>query len=214
LLVSAAVDDLSHVQLDDQSLSVSGLQAMGEVRARNLLHQWCRERKLSTPSAAQLQCVWDEVIGAGSDSEPVVSWSGGEARRYRDALFINSPLVAHDDALRLPWDAQQVLSIPGLGELRGELITGQGVALSALEGKNLEIRFRQGGEKLRPAGRVGHHALKKLFQEAGIPPWLRDRIPLFYADDQLLAVAGHWVAHEVAALTDEPGVRLTWVGRS
>ena len=208
LLVSAAVDDLSQVQLDEQSLSVSGLQSLGEVRARNLLHQWCRDRGLPTPSAAQLQCIWNEVIGAGPESEPVVSWPGGEARRYRESLFINSPLTAHDAALRLPWDAQQVLSIPGWGELHGEQVMGQGVAEAALEGKNHEIRFRQGGEKLRPAGRAGHHALKKLFQEAGVPPWLRDRIPLLYANDQLLAVAGQWIAHEVTAQLDEPGILL------
>lgn len=210
LLVNAAADDLSQVQLDEQSLSVSGLLAMGEVRARNLLHQWCRKRDLPTPSAAQLQCVWDEVIGAGEDSEPVVSWAGGEVRRYRDALFLAAPLAAHDATLRLPWGVQSTLAIPALGELRAEQMPGQGVALSALEGKSLQIHFRQGGEKLRPAGREGHHALKKLFQEAGIPPWLRDRIPLLYADDQLLAVAGYWVAHEAATQADELGVRLAW----
>jgi tRNA(Ile)-lysidine synthase len=209
LLASAAVDDLAKVKIGVESFSVSGLLALGEVRARNLLHQSCRDRGLPTPSAAQLQCVWDEVVGASADSEPVVSWAGGEARRYRDVLFMSSTLTEHDAGLSLPWDGQEDLLIPGLGELHGEQVTGEGVAQSALAG-NLEIRFRQGGEKLRPAGRAGHHALKKLFQEEGIPPWLRGRIPLVYGDGELLAVAGHWVAHEVAAQPDEPGRRLLW----
>jgi tRNA(Ile)-lysidine synthase len=214
LLVGAAQADLSQVQLDVQSVSVSGLQTLGEVRARNLLHQWCRDRGLPTPSAAQLQCVWDGVIGAGPESEPVVRWPGGEARRYRDALFVGSPLSAHDVALRLPWDLQHGLSIPALGELRGERVMGQGISASALESGTIEIRFRQGGEQLRPAGRLGHHSLKKLFQEAGIPPWRRDRIPLIYDGEQLLAVAGLWVAHEAAAQADEPGVILNWSARN
>jgi len=103
-----------------------------------------------------------------------------------------------------------MLSIPGLGRLCGESVAGQGIALWALDGKKLDIRFRQGGEKLRPVGRAGRHALKKLFQEAGIPPWLRARIPLLYADGQLLAVAGQWVAHEAAAQSGEQGVCLRW----
>jgi len=210
LLESMATDDLTQVQFDDGSFSVSGLQSLGEVRARNLLHQCCRDRGLPTPSAAQLQCVWDEVIGASKDGEPVVSWTGGEVRRYRDALFLNSSLTVHNAALSLPWDGQQVLLIPALGELHAEPVTGRGIAQQALKEKKLEIRFRQGGEKLRPAGRAGHHALKKLFQEAGIPPWLRERIPLLYVDGQLQAVAGHWFAHEVAAQADEPGVCLLW----
>ena len=210
LLVSAAADDLQRVQLDNGSFSVSGLRVLGEVRARNLLHQYCRDWGLPTPSAAQLQCVWDEVIGASEGSEPVVSWVGGEVRRYRDVLFIGSPLMTHDAALSLSWDGQAALLIPALGKLCGEPVTGQGIARWALEGKNLDIRFRQGGEKLRPAGRAGHHTLKKLFQEAGIPPWLRERIPLLYADGQLLAVAGLWVAHTVATQPGEPGVCLRW----
>lgn len=217
LLASTATADLLQVQLDEQSLSVSCLQAMGEVRARNLLHHWCRERcheqRLATPSAAQLQCIWNEVIGAGPDSDPMVSWAGAEARRYRDTLFIAPPLTAHDASVRIDWDCQQGLRIPGLGELSCERMPGQGVSSAALQGCCVEIRFRQGGEQLRPAGRAGHHALKKLFQEAGVPPWQRDRIPLLYADDQLLAVAGLWVAHEAAAQADEQGVELAWVMR-
>ncbi|MCF6337484.1 MAG: tRNA lysidine(34) synthetase TilS [Gammaproteobacteria bacterium] len=211
LLVSVAADDLQQAAGNDGVFSVTGLRALGEVRARNLLHQCCRDRGLPTPSAAQLQCVWNEVIGASEDREPVVSWAGGEVRRYRDALFIDVPLSPHDATLSFSWNGQEMLSIPGLGRLHGESVTGQGIALWALEGQPLAIRFRRGGEKLRPVGRTGHHALKKLFQEAGIPPWLRERIPLLYADGQLLAVAGQWVAHEAATQPGEEGVCLRWL---
>jgi tRNA(Ile)-lysidine synthase len=210
LLAALARQDLVAAQRDDRSLSVTAVQALGEVRGRNLLHQWCRDRGLPTPSAAQLHCVWQEVIGAAADSEPLVSWPGAEARRFRAALFIAPPLPAHDADQTLPWDGQQELLIPPLGRLRGEPVAGQGIAASALQGRQLTIRFRQGGEQLRPVGRDGHHSLKKLFQEADIPPWQRDRIPLLYADDQLLAVAGLWVAHEAAARDNEAGLILRW----
>jgi len=210
LLASAAADDVQLVQVGGGSFSVSALQNLGAVRARNMLHQYCRDHGLPTPSAAQLHCVWEEVIGAAADSEPLVSWPGGEARRYRDVLFLGPTLTAHNAGLSLPWDAQHALVIPGLGTLRGERVAGQGIAVSALAAARLEIRFRQGGEKLRPAGREGHHALKKLFQEAGIPPWLRERIPLMYAGGELLAVVGHWVAQEVAAQEAEEGLHLHW----
>ena len=210
IMASAAVADLAQVQCDGGLFSVSALYALGEIRARNLLHHWCRDHGLSTPSAAQLQCVWEEVIGAAADSDPVVSWTGGEARRYRDTLFLGRPLSAHDASQRLPWDWQQSLCIPGIGELYSEKVIGQGISPAVLDGHRSEIRFRQGGEQLRPAGRSGHHALKKLFQEEGVPPWLRERIPLIYADGQLLAVAGYWVAHEVAVRANEPGISLRW----
>jgi tRNA(Ile)-lysidine synthase len=45
----------------------------------------------------------------------------------------------------------------------------------------------------RLPGRDGHRSLKAIFQEAGIPPWQRDTIPLVYLDNQLAAVGVLWV---------------------
>lgn len=213
ILLCSAKIDLESVQLNEQTLSVSKLQDVGEVRGRNVLHEWIRGRDLPIPSAAQLQRVWEDVIGAGPDSNPVVTWAGGEVRRYRDELFVDKPLTPHDADQCLSWDGQGSLVIPGLGALSLERITGQGIAESFLNNQSCEIRFRQGGEQLRPVGREGHHALKKLFQEAGVPPWQRDRIPLLYVDDQLLAVAGYWIAHETAAPPGDAGFLLNWSGK-
>jgi tRNA(Ile)-lysidine synthase len=47
--------------------------------------------------------------------------------------------------------------------------------------------------------------LKKLLQEAGIPPWERDRLPLLYRNGLLLAVVGLGVAADDAAAPGESG---------
>ena len=52
--------------------------------------------------------------------------------------------------------------------------------------QQLQVRFRQSGERIQPAGRNGSHSLKKLFQEALVPPWERCRIPLIYLNDELI----------------------------
>ncbi|HHF7367018.1 TPA: tRNA lysidine(34) synthetase TilS [Legionella bozemanae] len=51
------------------------------------------------------------------------------------------------------------------------------------------VRFRQGGEEFSLHGQTKR--LKKLFQEWGVPPWLRERIPLIYFNDKLAAVVGY-----------------------
>jgi tRNA(Ile)-lysidine synthetase-like protein len=56
----------------------------------------------------------------------------------------------------------------------------------------LIVRFRRGGERLKPIGSNRHRSLKNLFQEADIPPWERTRIPLLFNHDQLIAVLGYW----------------------
>jgi tRNA(Ile)-lysidine synthase len=52
--------------------------------------------------------------------------------------------------------------------------------------------------------------LKKLLQEAGVPPWERDTIPLLYVGEELAAVAGLWIAASFAADPQEDGLVLEW----
>jgi tRNA(Ile)-lysidine synthetase-like protein len=39
--------------------------------------------------------------------------------------------------------------------------------------------------------RPHRHELKKLFQQWQVPPWERDRVPLIYIEDELVAVVGY-----------------------
>jgi tRNA(Ile)-lysidine synthase len=52
--------------------------------------------------------------------------------------------------------------------------------------------------------------LKKLFQERGIPPWERDRVPLIYRGNDLIAVAGLWVCEGFEVAPGEAGIRFVW----
>ena len=121
-------------------------------------------------------------------------------------------------ALTSQWDMDEPLVIAGLGEM---VCTGQRVsegehllAEKLLAGKTLKVNFRQGGEKIQPVGREGRHSLKKLFQEEGIPPWERDRLPLLLLDDELIAVADLWVADSFAAQAGDLGYELAWTPES
>ena len=68
---------------------------------------------------------------------------------------------------------------------------------------------RAGGERLRLPGRPTR-PLKKLLQEAGVPPWRRTRLPLVWVNEALVAVADLWVAAEFAADAETPGLCLEW----
>lgn len=75
---------------------------------------------------------------------------------------------------------------PGLGTLHLEPVARGGFPLA--EVGPLQVRFRSGGESAKPHGRRTR-PLKKILQDYGVPPWLRDHVPLVYAGDRLLAVA-------------------------
>jgi tRNA(Ile)-lysidine synthase len=58
--------------------------------------------------------------------------------------------------------------------------------------------------------RKGHHSLKNLFQEASIPPWERDKIPLLYFDDVLVVIADLWISSEVFTKNNIDSYQLNW----
>ena len=57
------------------------------------------------------------------------------------------------------------------------------------EGK-LAVKLRSGGERLQLDARRPRRTLKNLFQEAGVPPWQRARMPLIYRGDDLVWAPG------------------------
>ncbi|MCW8874871.1 MAG: tRNA lysidine(34) synthetase TilS, partial [Gammaproteobacteria bacterium] len=59
-------------------------------------------------------------------------------------------------------------------------------------------------------GRGHHHALKQLLQESGVPPWERERLPLLYLGEELVAVADLWVAAGHQAGPGEAGWKIHW----
>jgi tRNA(Ile)-lysidine synthase len=123
-----------------------------------------------------------------------VKWSHVEMRKYRDQLYVFSALPEHCVSQQLAWDLNDPLHLPSVGvTLTHNELHKAGLSLQGVE--QLHIRFRQGGESLRPRGRGCEKSLKTLFQEQGVPPWLRDRIPLLYHHDQLIFVLGYWI-HE------------------
>lgn len=190
-------------------LAVSTLLHLSPPRRANLLRHWLHLRGVSMPSTAVLERIDQDLLHAAPDAEPLVRWGAVRLRRYREGLYLDDVLEEESPSRCLDWRPDQPLSLPG-GVLSAVPAQGGGVALHHLPGGNLQVRFRQGGESLRPAGRRERHSLKHLFQESGVPPWERARVPLIYRGDELLAVAGYWVCAEFQARTDEPGMRFMW----
>lgn len=73
----------------------------------------------------------------------------------------------------------------------------------------ITVRFRQGGERCQPAGRKEKHKLKKLMQEWKIPVWQRERVPLIYFDNILIAVVGYCITEEFVVKNGEWGWHIT-----
>ena len=208
LLADLAAIDLENLGSRPQRLPIDGLLALSAARQRNVIRFALRSLGLSTPTAMQLARVLDELIPAREDAQPLVKWPGAAVRRYRNAIYLLPEKLQAAPAAG-PVGRSPLALGDGLGVLRFEPDAKQGLS-NALFERGLRLSFRQGGEEFRPLGHTHTRKLKKLLQEEGVVPWMRDRLPLLYAGDELVAVGDLWLAAHAAS---KPGVGVRWQDR-
>jgi tRNA(Ile)-lysidine synthase len=202
LLDSVASQDLTEVSGSrPKTLSVKRLLTFEAQRQRLILRAWFEQEQILLPSAVKLQQILSTVLVASGDSMPCVAWGGVELRRYRDDLYLLPALAPQDSKQRYSWNLSNPLLMTGIGQLKASLAKGLGLRLDI---NAVEVAFRQGGEVYAIA-QGKHHELKKFFQEQGIPPWERDRLPLIYVKEELAAIPGYFVAPQFKAKADEEG---------
>jgi tRNA(Ile)-lysidine synthase len=113
--------------------------------------------------------------------------------------------------LREVWNGENALPLLALGGvLKFKPEEGRGLSVERLRAGRVTVRLRQGGERLRIDHRRSRRTLKNLFQERGVPPWHRDRLPLIYCDENLVSVPGIGDACEFRAEPGEAGLIVTW----
>ena len=207
IIDTVADEDLQHV-IDGsiERLSISRLQSLSRERQYNVVRDWLDRLSLPCPSQKTLHHIWSQVIDTQPQSTPRLQWPGAEVRRYRDHLFAMSAMSAFDSSQCLTWTLEQSLIIAGVGQVKAHAELGRGLK-KPLQ-KTVSIRFRQGGERCTLPKRAGKHSLKNIFQELGVVPWMRERIPLIYVDDQLAAIGDLLVCGDFAADKNEAGLQI------
>lgn len=203
ILDDVAEQDLQTLQGSSaNTLSITKLRDKDVVSQRHILRAWLNQLNFPLPSAVKLKQIQQDMLYAREDKLPHFSWRGIELRRYRDDLYAMPKLPSNVAQQDRDWDLAQTLVLPNIGTLSTTLTQSMGLRCDITK---VNVRFRKGGETLRLPGRSCHHELKKLFQDWGIPPWQRQRIPLVYVEDQLAAVVGYAVSEDFSAGKGDEG---------
>ncbi|MGZ8233413.1 tRNA lysidine(34) synthetase TilS [Methylobacter tundripaludum] len=195
VLVDEVADELFGVVFNpvDKTLSISRLSEHHSHPQQLIVRHWFRHRGLKMPAQAKVERILNEVVAAAGHRDPVLSGQGYSIRRYRDKLYCLTNLSGTEPQDRV-WPAGQAsIKITDDRTLSCES-SSKGISRERWQDASVEVRFRRGGEKIRLPGREGHHSLKNLFQEAGIPPWERDVMPFIYLNDTLAAVGDLWIS--------------------
>ena len=207
-------------------LSISRLKKLSSARRLNVLRYWIIKtlRNQSTnispkispiisPTRNLLEEIDRALINSAQDANPVITFSGFEIRKFQRYLYLlkstsnkkHSDLAHNNLKQDTVWKPLSPAVIPALNiQLKSIDSIGEGLDKNLLN-ESLNIRFRKGGEIFHPVGRRHSQRLKKLLQEANVPPWDRESIPLVYFKDELIAVVGLWVSKQYAVSDDEEG---------
>lgn len=185
LLGELARQDLEPVQVVSrqaglclEGLCIDGVLQLSVIRQKNLLRHWLADKGRAV-DAAHWQG-WQDLLHASADAEPVWPLEKGALLRFRQQVF-----WLPDDWLQEPEPLSIRLTVAG-----EYLLPGNGRLLLAGElPKPLEVRYRQGGERMQLPGR-GRRDLKRLLQEQGVAPFVRQRLPLLFRAGELVAIAG------------------------
>ncbi len=171
------------------------LETLDPSTATQQLHAWIVRQGLYAPPARRLSQWARELVGLRADAQ----WRGDcgavTFAVYRGQLYVverppsaTSPTASH--CSELIWSGRYC-------DWAGQSLTRDWLRAQGLQIDDhtaLRVRGRRGGEALQVRGQ--HRALKKLWQQYGVPPWRRDSVPLVWRDSELVAVYGYAVKSE------------------
>ncbi len=196
---------------DGSTLRVAGLRRLSRVRAKNLLRYFLSENGVMMPNAERLEEALRQALTAKDDAVVCIDLGSRELRRFAGVLHLVAKVDAAEIGFSRPWRGERELAVPELnGVLMMTRARGAGLSLARLKTKPVTIGVRSGGERLQPDCRRPRRSLKNLLQEAGVPPWLRDSLPLLFCGSTLLWAPGIGIACEFQAQAGEISVVPEW----
>mgnify|MGYP001064238500 CR=1 FL=1 len=173
-------------------------EAATAVQLNQALHAWLTRSGVPVPSRVRLQEFSRQLLAAAADRQPELSVGDVVLRRWRGAVY---RLPADLQATRLSAPSGDIS--PGTdGRIPKSLAVAQHVAAdwgelhwrvsanSRLQ-RGMQVMLRQplGGERFALVGRR-HKSFKQLCQEAGVPPWWRDRLAVMCLEHRPVAILG------------------------
>ena len=208
-LSRAAADSLQNEWMDalealrddtTNSLDARGWLALPSALRDPLLAHWLHAQGLPAPTTAQRQQI-ERQCTAQDGQLPCIQWVGAEVHVWKHRLWAMAPRDPTPSPAQSPWQGE-LLTLPDGGSLSLEPATRLPVTLS--------VRWRRGGERIKPAGDRHTRDLRALFQSGTVPPWQRDFCPLLYEEDQLIAVADRWLSARAETIFHQAAARPRW----
>ena len=182
-----------------------------EVRVRNALRALFRELGHVPPRRSLLSEAARQAFHAGEQAQVRVDFGDVSLRRYRGVLYLVRNIRAPRQ-WEAQWHGEETLALPpGLGVLHFRRSTGEGISSKTLQDVPVTVTMCRDGGRMALAANRPRRSLRKLYQDAAIPPWERERTPLLFCGGQLACVPGLGIAAPFQAAPAEASWVVDWL---
>lgn len=206
----ALLDELAQIDFaacGAEALALEPLLGLSDRRLCNLLRWMVRRRGANPPASARIHEVVRQLRATAG--APVCLALGADVLTvYRGGVSLTRISSA---ARSIHWQGEAFLAW-GDGRVVIERGIGSGLDGAALaHARAIRLTTRWPGLSMRLAANRPRHAFKKLCQEAGVPAWKRDGLPVMQADGEAVWIAGVGFAAEWRCPPGAAGVTPLWL---
>ncbi|CAD1793331.1 tRNA lysidine(34) synthetase TilS [Xanthomonas arboricola pv. juglandis] len=186
------------------ALDLRILRAQPAARRPRLLRAWVAAAQAPPLPAQGVAALEQEIDDDAPDRQACFAWQQVQVRRWRQCLYLLHPHAAWPASWQACWDGASPLPLPDGACLQLHGAAGLRFAQPLL------VRARQGGERIVLPQRAHSHRLKHLLQALDLPPWQRARLPILWADGQVLAAGDRILSAALSHWLQANGASLHW----
>ena len=194
-------------------IHVEQLRKLDFLRAKNLLRYIFSQHDIIQPSTLKLEEILRQLWTVKPDNHLHLIFGEVEIRLFKNVvkLLPKAKSLDQEQDQLFYWHGEPNWQIEQLdGVIKWSNCIGAGIDSKKLMENPVIARLRKGGERFQPNCKRPRRSLKKFFQEAAIPEWERNNLPLLLSGDQLVWVAGIGIDCEFQALPGEPSLMPSW----
>ncbi len=177
-----------------------------------LLRAFIEQSGLELPSQVQLEQALQQLLEAREDAGVELRFSGAVIRRFAAGIYVTSNQISGTPGQQTLENGVEQVSYGAFLLTLNSASEGPRVRRGKPEEEwrlaTMAVSGTTGAMRCHPHFRDKGRELKKCWQEAGVPPWIRRHLPLLFIDGQLAAVPGIWVEKSFLAKAGEAGVSL------
>lgn len=176
-----------------------------------LLRGFIESQGFALPSKVQLKQIITQLLTAKDDAKVHIRVGECEIRRFANQVYLFKDQARLRHVKPASWTLPSQLLIPlvqgyiaKLDVTPAEVTCDEPICLCAtMQGPRarfprpdevVSVRYQLAGQfRCHPHSRGKGRELKKLWQEFGVPPWVREKIGFVFYDEELVMAIGLWV---------------------